>query len=382
MARWASRIAAKPARRPRSAPGRSERIQQWKEEETRQRNLWTFVRKNAEAITGVKAPWPFDTDAGRKQVLDFVRAAFRPDEPKRSRLTPFDLAIHRETLAAAERGESWAWYGRAVYDLTRRYEILPEAADAKLMVVDFNDLPPGMAKFADRPIVKKRLTPHAGRWPDFALEFHDEVRQFKLPPGPLPAFGPARVSDFKDPVQTFWEKELAPKLYRPGEEWSTTAGESLAGVPARVHPARAGDHDLSVPGVMLPGSPKRWDATYGDPLRGFRGRDGSPPAPIVIPLHDAVVLGRRRGRRRISLFRSYSRRPFRRTHARSQTVSGSASSRSTFRKCSCSAVTGLMVPAARASSQFPYSFNASSSSGGKTAVEQPNANGRRCKNSR
>ena len=25
----------------------------------------------------------------------------------------------------------------------------------------------------------------------------------------------------------------------------------------------AEEHDLSVPGVMLPGSPKRWKATYG-----------------------------------------------------------------------------------------------------------------------
>ena len=197
------------------------------------------------------------------------RAAYRPDEPKRSRLTPFDLAIHRETLAAAERGESWAWYGRAVFDLTRRYEILPEAADAKLMVVDFNDLPPGMAKFADRPIVKKRLTPHAGRWPDFALEFHDEVRQFKLPPGPLPAFGPARVSDFKRPVQTFWEKELAPKLTAQEKNGLQRLENRWPDYPREfIRLARA--YDLSVPGVMLPGSPQRWDATYGDPLRGSR----------------------------------------------------------------------------------------------------------------
>ena len=247
---------------------KAERIQQWKEEENRQRNLWYFVRKNAEAITGVKAPWPFDTDEGRKQVLEFARAAFRPDEPKRSRLTPFELATYREERAAAERGGGWVWYGKTVYDLaqSRRHELLPESADRKLMVVDFDDLPPGAAKFAERPLVRKRLTPLAGRWPDFALEFLSEFRQFKQPPVPFPALGPASVADFKEPVRVFWEKELAPKL-------SARERSALKGLENRwpEYPREfirlAREHDLSVPGVMLPGSPRRWDATYGDPFR-------------------------------------------------------------------------------------------------------------------
>jgi len=247
---------------------KSERIQQWKDEETRQRNLWYFVRKNAEAITGVKAPWPFDTDAGRKQVIDFIRTAYRPDEPKRTRLSKIDLDAYRESLAAAERSGSWAWYGKAVYDLTRsrRYEILPESDNRKLMVVDFDDLPPGLAKFTERPMVRKRLLPSAGKWPDFALELHNEARQPKLPGGMLPALGPARVADFKAPLPAFWEKELAPKL-SPQEKTALKDLENRWPEFPREFLRLARVHDLSVPGVTLPGSPRHWDATYGDPFR-------------------------------------------------------------------------------------------------------------------
>jgi hypothetical protein len=247
---------------------KAERIQQWKEDETRQRNLWYFVRRNAEAITGNKAPWPFDNEARRKQVIDFIRTAYRTDEPKRTRLTAIDLAAYREALASAERSRSWAWYGKAVYDLTRsrRYEILPEAENRKLMVVDFDDLPPALAKFADRPMVRKRLAPFAGRWPDFALELHNEARQPKLPAGLFPALGPARAADFKEPLPLFWEKELAPRL-SPQEKNALQDLENRWPEYPREFIRLARVHDLSVPGVMLPGSPRRWDATYGEPFR-------------------------------------------------------------------------------------------------------------------
>jgi hypothetical protein len=248
---------------------KAERIQQWKDEETRQRNLWHFVRKNAEAITGVKAPWPFDTEVGRKQVLDFVRAAYRTDEPKRSRLSAFDLAKHRESLAVAERGGSWVWYGKAVYDFTRSgYELLPESSDPKKMVVDFDVLPPGL-KLAERPNMKRKLAPLApleGRWPEFALALHAEIQPLKFPAGGPPPLGPARVAEFKKPVQVFWEKELAPKLSAQ-EKSALKALENRWPEFPREFIRLARVHDLSVPGVMLPGSPQRWDSTYGDPFR-------------------------------------------------------------------------------------------------------------------
>jgi hypothetical protein len=108
--------------------------------------------------------------------------------------------------------------------------------------------------------------PHAGKWPDFALEIHDAAQQFKPTPGAFPALGPARVSDFKEPVQMFWEKELAPRLSAQERSTLLALENRWPEYPREIIRLARG-HDLSVPGVMLPGSPRRWDSTYGDPFR-------------------------------------------------------------------------------------------------------------------
>jgi len=242
---------------------KAEKIQQWKDEEARQRQLWMFIRKNAESITGNKAPWPFDTEARRKEVIEFVRAVFHPDEPKRCRLNPSDLATYRDALSAAEKNGGWAWYGKAVYDLTRKHDILPEPADPNLLYQDFKDLPPGLSKYVKWPNIKEKLANDVGRWPDFPLELHRELqRASKFGPVPHPPLGPARVSDFKEPVRTFWEKELSRRL-SPFEKGGLQKLENRWPEYPREFVRLARFHDLSVPGVMLPGSPRRWDATYG-----------------------------------------------------------------------------------------------------------------------
>jgi len=244
---------------------KAEKIRQWKEEASRQRALWMFVRKNAESIGGTKLPWPFDTDAGRKDVIDYVRTAYRIDEPRHSRLTPLELAAYRESLATAEKGGSWAWYGRGVYELSRKYEALPEPGDPKWRYDDFATLPPGLNKLTERPNLKKRLASHAGKWPEFPLELHDELRSGKFGPAAFVPLGPAKVADFKEPVRTFWEKELAPKLTTAEKEGLQRLEKRWPEYPREfVRLARV--HDLSVPGVTLPGAPARWDATYGGGL--------------------------------------------------------------------------------------------------------------------
>ena len=100
----------------------------------------------------------------------------------------------------------------------------------------------------------------SGKWPEFPLQLHNELQSAKF--GFVPPLGPSRLSEFKEPVRTFATKELFPKM--TGDE--KTALERLVGkwpeYPQRfVHYAHK--HDLAVPGVTLPGSPKKWDATYG-----------------------------------------------------------------------------------------------------------------------
>lgn len=248
---------------------KSDLIQQWRSEERRQRSRWAFIRKNADAITGNRIPWPFDTPAGRKEVLEFARTAFRIDDPKRCRLTPAELADYRSALAAAEKNGAWAWYGKMVHELDGRYESLPEPASPKLMYQDFADLPQLYGRLVDRPGFRKKLAPHVGKWPDFPLELHDELRIGKFGPAPLPPLGPARLSDFKEPVRAFMEAELLPKMTQQ-ERGSLRALENRWPDYSRKLLDLARNYDVRVPGVMLPGSPRLWEATYGVTVRPGR----------------------------------------------------------------------------------------------------------------
>lgn len=252
-------------------------IAQWKKDEAERREEWTLVRKHTDAIVANLAPWPFETEAMRKSVVDYMRVTFKTDDPKKCRFTASEFDRYNLALAAAEKSGGWAWwaYGRETYNLTRKYEsfLLPEPARAEMMYVDFNDLPRIFDKLVERPGLKKKLAPHVGKWPDFPLEVHDELRMGKFGPGPLPPLGPARPSDFKEPVKTFWDKELSQKLTQSERGFLRLLENRWPEYP-REFLRLARQHDLSVPGVTLPGSPRRWSETYGS--RGFGPGPGRP----------------------------------------------------------------------------------------------------------
>jgi hypothetical protein len=251
---------------------RGELVRQWKEEEARRRDLWAFARRHADIFIANSPPWPFDTEAARTDVPEFVRAAFRIDDSTRCRLSSDELNHYREALEAAQKSGEWAWYGKTVYDLARKYETLPEPADPNALILDSGTLPPTVSRML-RPGVQKRLAAHAGKWPDFALEVHRELHSGKFPAA-LPPLGPAKMADFTQPVREFWEKELSPKL-NSFERNRLRMLENRWPEYPREFVQLARQHDLSVPGVMLPGSPRRWDMTYGSGTR--------PPVPFIRP---------------------------------------------------------------------------------------------------
>jgi hypothetical protein len=149
-----------------------------------------------------------------------------------------------------------------VYELSKLHPYLPEPGEAK-PITEVNDLPEAyvlriMPKKGGPPRVKLNAT---GKWPDFPLEVLREVPFTKggFTPPPL---GPARWSDFKEPVRTFATEKLFPKM-TPKEKFELQRLEGKWPDYPRALVDYATKHDLSVPGVTLPGSPKRWDATYG-----------------------------------------------------------------------------------------------------------------------
>ncbi|VTR94588.1 Uncharacterized protein OS=Blastopirellula marina DSM 3645 GN=DSM3645_08206 PE=4 SV=1 [Gemmata massiliana] len=248
-----------------NANEKAELIKQWKDDEAVRRERLAFVRQHAEAFAANKSPWPFDTEVGRKEVTEFAQSVFRVDDVKRCRLSLEQLAEYRRTLELARRDGTWAWYGLTVYELSRLHPYLPEPAEAKLMITEPNDLPELYARAAAKKGGASRLKPNTfGKWPEFPLEVLKDVPLGKFVPPNMPQLGPARLGDFKEPVRTFVTKELFPKL--TGEEqralrfvegkWPDYSRELVR---------YATKYDLSMPGVMLPGSPKKWDATYGAP---------------------------------------------------------------------------------------------------------------------
>ncbi len=237
---------------PPAVRARPDAVQQWRDEEEARRE-WV-------ALVTTKTPWPFDTDAGRRDVIDYARGVFKTNDTRRCRLAPEELAEFNRAVQAGQRDEGWGALGLVVYELTRLHPYLPEPDGGKL-VTDLGDLPEAYTRaFMKKGLTGVRIKPSAyGKWPDFALEIHEQpfAKSMTNPP-PL---GPARHTDFKKPVQEFATKELFPKLTAD----ERAALDKLAGKwpeYPRQFLELARKYDLSVPGVTPPGSPKRWDATY------------------------------------------------------------------------------------------------------------------------
>lgn len=180
-----------------------ERVKELRYAEAARRDEW-----NAAAN---KAPWPFDTEAGRKDVLAFARAALHTDDRDRSPLSrkEFDSLTTVRDAAEKNGGPAWYAYGRELHVLLRRYER-----------VVLSGLAPGE-----------------------------------------PA-GPTRPDEFPDPLKGFIQKQLIPKL-SPVERAQLGGAEGRWPDYARAVLQLARQHDLSAPGLMIPVSPGRWDATYG-----------------------------------------------------------------------------------------------------------------------
>jgi hypothetical protein len=258
---------------PESVRSKETVLNRWREDESLRRERLAFVRRHADVFAAGKSLWPFDTEAGRKEVDAFVRDVFKVDDPKKCRLSNDELAEYKRVHKTAQDDNAWAWYGLYVYELAMKYPYLPEPADPKLMYTDMGELPGKasemlqMGKKAGLPgvvFVPQPLRPKIGKWPEFPLEAHRELSRFKLGFSSLPQLGPAELKDFKPAVRTFAEEKLFPKMSDTEKKELNRSSGRWPDYPQRFK-EYALKYDLSVPGVTLPLFPKRWDATYGKP---------------------------------------------------------------------------------------------------------------------
>ena len=249
-------------------------ITQWKTEEAQRRDAWRVPHVVVTAYRTGHPPWPFNDDKLRREVIEFAQIAYQTNEPAKSRLTSLELTRLQANLKSVttDAGPESAWLGLQLYEFSRpdtnrnlpRYELLPEPGPGGgKLILDFADLPQAVGKHYDqRPPAHKKVAAHSGKWPDFALAVADEIATAKK--GPLLggySFGPARPEQFKPEVRVFvhdvLEKHLtsteASHLKQIVGKWPEYPRELIR---------LAREHDLSIPGVMLPGSPKRWKETY------------------------------------------------------------------------------------------------------------------------
>ncbi|QJW98905.1 hypothetical protein [Frigoriglobus tundricola] len=250
---------------PPSVRNKPELVSQWQEDEAAHRERWGFIRRHAAEFAAHRSPWPFDTEPGRKEVVEFARHAFKippektdpkSDDAKKCRLSWDELAEYRRTLAQAERDGAWAWYGLVVYELAKAHPYLPEAADPKLLITEPKELPEEYVH-----VLKKKTTWSFRKWPEFPLEIHRETPARKLTSTKLPPLGPARPDEFKEPVRTFVTTVLESKLSTAERDALRQAEGKWPEYPKLVVQF-AKRHELSVPGVTLPGPPSRWETNY------------------------------------------------------------------------------------------------------------------------
>lgn len=259
------------------AAEKAELIGQWRRAEAERREEWELAREHADDIAADRAPWPFGDPALKKEVVEFVRATFHTDRPLRSRLTKAEFERLSRAFDEAEARSGWAWhaYGKAAYDLTRKYEawLLPEPAAGE--PVTRPDQLPRQAERYTRGPGAKLLQVHEGKWPDFALAVHN-LSQFPKGGERLPPLGPAKAADFREPLRSFVAKDLSRVLTLQEKRNLEQAEGKWPDYPREVT-RLARLHNLSAPGMMLPGAPRQWDAMYrtrptSGPGRGPTGR--------------------------------------------------------------------------------------------------------------
>lgn len=237
----------------------------WRTEDDRRRERWADAAFRWEAAR-LGRTGPFESDALRRQVAAFARAAYRPDDPARPcRLPPLEQGRLRDALKLAEDGNEWVPLVRTVHALARKYETLPEPGTGK-PVLDFPDLwPAAKVYFERRPNPKQRVSGAVGKWPDFALRVWEEAEKPKGIEVPAAfVLGPSRPGQYNDEVRAVL-KTLRGKA--TADEWKGLGAlEGKWPAHSRELVRLATAHDLSVPGATPPGPPSLWDKTF-DPAK-------------------------------------------------------------------------------------------------------------------
>jgi hypothetical protein len=246
-------------------------VDRWKKAEATRRTEWALARRQwGELARDPTAKlWPFSDPALAAQVDEFVRNVLKADlgakiDPKTEmppacRLSREEWVELKLRAEAAQRDGYWLLYGASLRRLAERHPGLPEPA-GRPPITDLNDLPAEVRDLKKQKVVQEVRKAHVqGKWPDFALEVVQAAQRAGVPVGvPL---GPCRPGEFKPAVEQFLANGLGPVLL-PAERDGLKALEGKWPDYPRRMVELSRQHDLSVPGVTLPGPPSLWGKYY------------------------------------------------------------------------------------------------------------------------
>ena len=256
---------------------RTQFLKELREREQTFRREWAFAHSQWQPNKSEDhKPWPFSDPALAKSIEDYIRKAFgvdaalgvdrKGDVAAPCRLTKDELIELKYRHDAALKEGYWFSYGACLLQLSEQHPTLPEPGKGKpLTMMDQPPLTPlivrKLAK-TDGGTIVQRFRTTVGRWPDFALEIHklDPNNKEKLPP-----LGPCKPGDFTEELDLFLKDQLLPKLTK-GERDKLDAQLGKWPDYPRVMIDLARAKNLGVPGVTLPGEPKRWNDQFRIPV--------------------------------------------------------------------------------------------------------------------
>jgi hypothetical protein len=200
------------------------------------------------------------------------------------------MARLQEAIKRGEENNEWFWLGHTIMDFNRpdppqfgrpepvkaaRYELLPEPEVGQPITTIEELKEYGSKHLRPGSPGHKQVRLFIGRWPDFAVA----VTEYSRDGRPLPegiSLGPSRLDEFKAPVRKAIEVLQGrlnsfdtTSLNRWEGRWPEYPRELIR--LARVY-------DVVVPGVMPPGSPRKWEETYNPRRYRWPPRPGGPGA--------------------------------------------------------------------------------------------------------
>ncbi|HEV3146429.1 MAG TPA: hypothetical protein VGZ47_21255 [Gemmataceae bacterium] len=230
-------------------------MEKWRRDEIAWRQDWTDIRHYTDILKYKGPKLPFRNEKFRAEVHAFV------DKRLKSMLSSQELVLLQIAAEDLQDPDSPAfkWF-RTVYWLADKHPVLglePRYQSLANLPRDYQGI------LAKMPAVQNRLQSKEGKWPDYPLEVtavvHKRAEKGKDFKEPKEQLGPSKPEDFPLAVQNFIHASLETALKDPAEKDKLTKAQGHWPEYPLALEELARKHNLSIPELMLPGSPQQWE---------------------------------------------------------------------------------------------------------------------------